>query len=317
MDSLVDEVKYKIYKQIRENRIIVLGKHFSSCQKGYLWTNENILECLDIYDIKGKLNALCVTASGDHAFNLIVKGILNIDTFDTNNMANYIAFGLKKALILRYSYEEFLQVISGLLGDIKVSDVTEIFLDLLPYMDEEYRCFWQEIINYNYEIQKEMCTNLNLLHLLCIGVTPSTDYLKNNNYLINEDNYNLLRSRLSMANITFNNVNAINLGRVYQNSKYDIIMLSNILDYFSDIWGFCWKIDKLKEYTKELMSISNDEALIFLKYIMMYSVNGMGKSTLFDSSMVRKSELVEEEIHKVIRHDGKGAMDGVILRRVK
>ena len=74
----------------------------------YFWTNENINAYLSLFPMEMYENALSVLSSGDHIFNLIQRGILDIDTFDSNLLTKYYALGLKKAMILKYSYKDFI-----------------------------------------------------------------------------------------------------------------------------------------------------------------------------------------------------------------
>ena len=92
MNSL-RESEFKIRKLAKDSLNDNRSLH-TSYSKVYLWTNENIDAYLNIVDISSKENALSVLASGDQTFNLITKGIMNIDTFDTNKLTEYFALGL-------------------------------------------------------------------------------------------------------------------------------------------------------------------------------------------------------------------------------
>ena len=84
-------------------------------------------------DFKDKKKALSVLASGDHVFNLIYYGILNIDTFDTNRLTEYYALGLKRAALLAFTYEEYLlfnqKLICLCLSYITIEPATATFND--------------------------------------------------------------------------------------------------------------------------------------------------------------------------------------------
>lgn len=97
MEKCVEGAKRLISKQVHDNRVSLFGISFSEYHKSYYWTNENIKGYLDKVDFEGKDNALAVLASGDHIFNLVEKGISNIDTFDTNKLTEYYALGFKKS----------------------------------------------------------------------------------------------------------------------------------------------------------------------------------------------------------------------------
>ena len=171
MNIAIEKTKEYIKKQVKIDRVSLINEPFSKYQKVYLSTNENIKEYLDLVSFKNKTNALTVLASGDHAFNLITKGILNIDTFDTNILTTYYVFGLKYAMILKYSYKEYLNILSILTNkQTNLELITTIIKDLLPYMDLKYRNYWNEIIDYNYNIQKDKSNHINIIYLLFMNI---------------------------------------------------------------------------------------------------------------------------------------------------
>ena len=98
----------------------------SKYSKIYFWTNENVDAYLNLVTFEGKDSALSVLASGDQLFNLICKGIINIDTFDSNKLTEYFAFGLKRAAILKYSYQDYIKYM-GRLGQNNISSPEETY----------------------------------------------------------------------------------------------------------------------------------------------------------------------------------------------
>ncbi len=290
---------------------------FQGYKKSYLLTNENIKGLLELENISDYHNALVVCSSGDQVFSLINKGILDIETFDINLMAEYIALGLKKAMIMKYSYQDFLANLKVLLNkNISLEELTSILSSLLPYMDEKYRIFWQSIIDYNYNLQKSIENKKNLILLFCrVNDLMLQRYSKRIPFLENEEEYNKLKNNLQKANINFKEANAVSLPRTYKKSS-DIIMLSNVLDYFDAYWGSYWCYSKLKEYEQSLMKIISPDGLIFLHYIF-----GSSYDTLylpFRSTNLLFSELYDEDIRDISFPDDKFTIiDKVILKRVK
>jgi len=267
MENSIRGAKGLIDKQILDRRIENFGIPFSEYQKVYFSTNENINGYLNLVDFNNKYNALSVMSSGDHIFNLITNNILNIDTFDTNKLTEYYVLGLKRALVLKYNYKEYLEAFSILIDeDSNRKNVNELIYDLLPFMETKYKNYWKELIDYNYKEQKLDNTNLNLIKMLFIN-TIDVSHL--NNYLLSENNYNKLKENIIKTNISFKCVDAVNLSSEF-NRKYDFILLSNILDYFYKFYGMNWRIDKLEEYTNELHNLSKDNGTIFVNYIYNY-----------------------------------------------
>ena len=312
MIKVIEEARKIIGKQIRYNNYLYEGFPFSKFQKFYFCTNENISGYLANVDYNDKENALSVLASGDHMFNLIEKGVKNIDTFDTNYLTKYYVFGLRYAMIIKYDYMEYLKVLSLLIDeDTSLEVITSIINDLLPYMDALYRKFWKHVSEYNYELQKKNNTNLNLINMLSLG-TEDINYLKNkNSYLLSEENYNNLKNNLLKANISFKNVDAINLPEKYE-KNYDIILLSNIPEYL----GKYFYTYDFKEYLNKLKSMLTDDGILFYNYIHKYSTNNVTREKLFTYLNSNAHNLINKEIIKV-DSETKNVKDGVIILRKK
>lgn len=312
MEMCVNGAKALIDKQVRENQISVFGVAFSSYYKSYCWTNESIAEYLKLANFDSKNTALSVLASGDHVFNLITEGITNIDTFDSNHLTEYFALGFKRAMILKYNYQEFLNNMRILCScDTNIETITDFLYDLLPYMDKRMQIFWKQILDYNYKLQKKNRTSLNLLYILCVNI-GYVGYTECNNYLRDEESYNKLKNNLSRANISFKAANAANLHTEF-NNKYDFILLSNILDYFFKLWGNKWGYDALSVYEEQLQTICNDDAVIFLQYILYMAQEN---PTLFGESDIKIEGLKNEEVIR-LANDYCGMPTGIILKRVK
>lgn len=282
------------------------GASFKPYGKTYFWTNENINGYLNLVDLEGKDSALTVLASGDHAFNLIQRGILNIDTFDTNLLTEFYSIELKRAIILKYNYEQYFSFMRILCStNVSVDVLTDMIKGLFPYMSERSKTFWYEILEYNYKLQKHHGTWINLIRLLCVNTNLHSDGI--NGYALTEENYNALRSNLSKTNITFKEANAIELDESFD-KKYDCIMLSNILDYFDSHFGYGWAYSNLKYYEMRIQKLAKNDALIFLHYIFWGGQN----SRLIHDSDIYMSDLNGEEVLEI-----PNSCDAVLLKRIK
>lgn len=294
---------------------------FDGYQQAYFTTNEKIGSYLNIYDIHGKENALTVTAGGDHAFNLITEGIYDIDTFDLNKLTEYLAFGLRLSMIIKYNYQEYLETIKKLLDDNTSNiEVSSIIYDLLPLMDEKYRLFWSEILDYNLKQQCEKNMDKNLIDILFIGIKKVKTIEFNNNYLISEDFYNRLKNNIGKANMTFTYADAHNLHNIFNKKEYDLVLLSNILGYFSDVYGIDWKYDKLEEYLNKIKQIVKDDGIIYIYYVFIYEWTNFYrkniKQNIIHNSCIKLEDLKNESLHKFnTEHDI--INDAMLLLKVK
>lgn len=256
--------------------------------KSYFWTNEDIKTEYNYLDLENIYKVLCVLSSGDHIFNLIEKDILDIDTFDTNKLTEYYALGFKKSLILRYSYDDFKIIMDNIRrGKYDIEDINDILNTLYNYMDDKYVYYWKNIINYTYKQEKDNNKKIDLFECITRKKnTVTTDLLLGNSYLDNEENYDRLRFNLDNSNITFNKCDAFDLYYTFNNNKYDLIVLSNILDYFCERCGYDWKYKKLKKYENEIKGLLNDNGIILLHYFFNYFCEN--KNIILSSNVKRK-----------------------------
>ena len=322
MKEAIDATKDIITKQVEAQKIFMFGVPFSEYQRVYKETNENIDGYMRLLDFQGKESALTVLASGDHVFNLIYYGIMNIDSFDTNKLTEYYALGIKKSAILAFPYFEYLRFMRKIMDpDISLDELNALIKSLFPFMDQKNRIFWKEIISYNYVIQKRTLVKLNLFHMILINIGKEYMGIAKNTYLKSEENYEQLRQKLALANITFQSCNCLQLENSVS-SKYDYLFLSNIPDYFDKSFGNFWEYEKLKDYEDSLANIMNEEGTIALAYLIKcYSINRQRFNTYpILSSHVKITDLETEEVitfpHILNGEESKVVKDGMILKRI-
>jgi len=312
MENSIRGAKGLIDKQILDRRIENFGIPFSEYQKVYFSTNENINGYLNLVDFNNKYNALSVMSSGDHIFNLITNNILNIDTFDTNKLTEYYVLGLKRALVLKYNYKEYIETFLKLSSESTTLDeITSIILDLTKYMENEHQKFWSKIAEYNYKEQNRRKVFLNILLMFAMegSCIDENNILTGNRYLQDEEAYNITKTNLNLANISFKNANAVNLSQNFSKT-YDTLLLSNIPDYFWIKWSDSWQYNKLKEYEEKLFEISNENATIFLNYIFENKIKPVIKR-----SYVYPEDLIHEEIKVFPSISNYSKEDSILLIR--
>lgn len=124
---------------------------YSEYSQMHFWTNENINAYLNLVSFTSNDSALSVLSSGDHVFNLIAKGIMNIDTFDSNRLTEYFALGFKRAMILKYNYYEFKMIMDKIYyGNISNEELYELIKGLYSYMEYNHKLFWESMISYDF-----------------------------------------------------------------------------------------------------------------------------------------------------------------------
>lgn len=203
-------------------------KEYSKC---YPFTNEKLKDLLELIEKTYIKNALCVLSSGDHAFNLIYHGINNIDTFDCNKVTEYYALGFKKTAIECLTYQQFLDFFFK--GSLESQNIEKY---IISCMSGKYKNFWQGYQDYvEYLMSNPQGASIFEKYFLDSGkanIFRLLAYIEesmqtNNNYLASEQDYRQLQKNLLNAQINFNYMNIKSIYR--QKEKYDLIMLSNVL----------------------------------------------------------------------------------------
>lgn len=203
----------------RGKDIMLDYQEYSKC---YPFTNERLKDLTALIDKENINKALCVLSSGDHAFNLIYHGITDIDTFDCNRITEYYALGFKKMAIQCLSYQQFLDFF---FHNSSENQVIEKYI--ISCMSENYKNFWQGYFEYlldNYNVLLSSGGSANVFKIL--GYVEES-MSANNNYLSSEEDYKQLQRNLLNAQINFKETDIKVISR--QKKKYDLIMLSNVL----------------------------------------------------------------------------------------
>ena len=279
---------------------------FMPIDKVYAFSNED-LRYIDPASCKGKKRALVVTGGGDHSLNLITNGIMEIDTFDINDLTEYY-FALKRAMIMKYSFEEFSELVmimaqqvngDQLLDGTKPKKFTsnDIIWDIIneilsaKIMDEKYQEVWKYILEfYNKNMKGRSFLTDTILHKFEHG----DNVLLFNNYLSSEAQYNLLKKRLPETKITYTHSDVMNIAKAFGGNMYDIVLLSNTLDYaleYADI--------SFEEFIKLLDNICNPNAIQYLHYVFWYNFSQW--SPILNAGVKYGGEIVSQYGVKVLK----------------
>lgn len=219
--SGISELELK--KAIRASEDIIMYGNYSASftrfNQGFFANTECIKEYLEKEEF-AKTRALSVLASGDHVFNLVHAGVKTIDAFDIN-LLQYFVYHLRVAFLKNYSYEDYIKLCSGFFTKFCAEDLIEIIKklkDSLPFDVYEY---YRRVLDFNLVTRRIK----NLYYPV-----PESFYL-GNNYLTSEEDYLALRRELEDAEVNIYIKNAVDIPQELD-TKYSIILLSNIADYF-------------------------------------------------------------------------------------
>ena len=220
MSKELDELKKRM-KSRRDN--LDFDMKFNEYSKMYSRSNENLKEY--VKNLEGK-KVLCVASSGDHLLNSVYAGATQVDTFDINR---YTA--LYQELNI-YAVKNLEPVKAYVFLCQFYPDIYWEFNNMLPpHLKEFFDCLFTE-----YDIDQIKSKLFN-------GFNSS---LENCNYN-SLDALKVLGSRL--PNIKHNHF-ICNLYSItsYIKDKYDVIYLSNILEYEKDFNKYFDIIRRLKEF---------------------------------------------------------------------
>lgn len=196
-----------------------IGFDYSEYGRPYYFTNEHLAELYNRINTSKYQNGLCVLSSGDHALNMIYKGIEQVDTFDSSRLTEYYALGIKKTAVEVLKYQEFLNLFSN--NFFRNENQLSLEKYVLSCISKEYKNFWDSFLNARKILGDEKPTVFKLCR--DIEIIRGT-----NLYLQSEKEYNKLKENLRHAKITYNNADIRELPTKF--GTYDLIVLSNIIN---------------------------------------------------------------------------------------
>lgn len=268
-------VRYDIKQTLKLND--ESRKRFSKYSKMYIMTTENINGYYKYFDFKNK-KVLVPTSSFDHALNAILKGAIEVDTFDINRLSFYMS-NLKLAAVKSLTYDEFIEFF---LSDNSFN--YELYKKICQYLDND-------VIEYFNEIYKQFNYNGKSISNSYLFHHGHKNIIKDNTYLL-DNNYDFLKEKVKNTKVVFINTSILNLSKLI-NKKYDLIFLSNISDYAKNLF----KGDYLKKYfnfiKNDIIKLLNKNGIVQLAYIYDYGKDGQIRSDI-NIEEKRKKVITEE-----------------------
>lgn len=216
----------------------------------YFSTTEFISSYLD-NESYNKNRALTVLASGDHVFSLASKGIQEIDAFDINKLAYYVYY-LKLAMLRKLPYQTFIKVCVEFNYWTSHDEIIAIIDSLKNNMPEDVYEYFKKIFEWQ---EKETGSLSNLFY------DAYYDKLEiANPYLHSEEEYLDCRKRMADTNVNLYFGDARKIPQTVC-GPYDIILLSNIADYFGKN-NIPLRLDDFKAYIDSYYNLLNQGGLL-------------------------------------------------------
>ena len=197
-------------------------KTFMENSSIYKFTNENITEYF--HHLENKEKILSVIGSGNQILNSILAGTNNIDCFDISYFPEYYLF-LQIASIISLDEEDYFHYYLSEDRDVMFSDY---FYDKIrDNLKGKYKEFWDYLymLDDGYDIYNSLLFRQDFY--------SKNQAIKYNPFL-QENNYNKLKNILTTSNIEINPV-VTDVITTKFSDKYNLIYLSNILNYYFNI----------------------------------------------------------------------------------
>lgn len=265
---------------------------FSEYSKGYIFTNEDINGYLTSEEYN-KNKALTILGSGDHVFNLISHGFNNIDAIDINKLEYYV-YELKKCAIMHLSFWDFLNFFDA----INKSDIVK----MLNYLAQLKKYLPEDVYKYFENVIIELRGDGLLPNLYTFSSRIS--YIKGNLYLKGEDEYLNLRSGLEKAqvNLHFGDIRKL-ISRF--DGGYDIVLLSNVVDYFGS-YDSPLTLEEFKNFMEKILKLLNPDGLIISSIFWLAAHLKDDDYTLFKGSEVTLENLGRDNVRVLPNAFGHG-----------
>lgn len=212
-------------------------------ERVYAFSNENLTECFENFDIKNK-KCLTVLGSSDQVFDLYLKGAEAVDAFDINFLSRHYFYLKKAALEADFTKDEYFAFFNG--DDVNRIDGAldvKLFSKLKSYLEKDERLFWSYL--FETYTTKEISTHLFSREILKSKMLERTiSYLSDEGFLE-------LKKIIHKVKINFYNQDLFNLPEVL-NDSYDFMYLSNIVQYIDGMIS-SYNGDEQKNQTLKLL----------------------------------------------------------------
>ncbi len=207
---------------------VIYGNCSHHFDRIYARTNENLTDTLGKFDFNDK-NVFSVLASSDQLLKAYCLGARNVDTFDINQLAEYYYY-LRK---WEYIYDDCLYPFG------KSNDqLLELLHNVIPKYEEELIAlkFWK--------ILACSARDFNLLSSCRLFNYHSVDYR------FDFDELSKIRETFEKQKLSFQKCDIFKPLPASVKSKYDIVIMSNILEYCNGHSGLVVCRDNLSELLK-------------------------------------------------------------------
>lgn len=265
-------------KALEASRDLIYGLYFFRGFKDYASTYFVTSECIkDYLDAVEYLKdrALTILSGGDQVFNLIYCGVKEIDAFDSNQLT-YFVYHLRRAMLNILSFQDFKKAnLIFTSSPNNFSSHIDILEKVKHNLPEEVYEYFRKMIEFS---DGNPMVNFESLYY---GITDK-DFTRNN-YLVSEDAYQKLKKSLNDTEVNITFTDALTLPTKLSKT-YDIILLSNIADYFSKS-NPNFGLQEFKKFIASYLNLLNPDGVL-INYL--YRIN--------DQNPIRGLPITKEDL---------------------
>lgn len=253
----------------------------------YSRTNEDLKRLFEIIDVQGK-NVLSVLSSSDYLFSALYKDVGNIDTFDINSIT-YRYYFLRKWLI-QNGYVDA--------GKVCTQDIFKIISSVKSDNQSEIdsALFWK----YFFNLSRCKKDHLYYYDNLFIDIAAKK--------MIYEENLRDVADALDGYKLQFKHMNVCN--GFYPDKKYDVIFLSNIMDYNRNSKS---RIEDIRDNLDDLLT---DDGIIVMSHFSFFSGFNSEKEVFGDLFDYIPLDIVDSSITYYVYKKKKKYYNGVKIKTI-
>lgn len=258
--------------ETRKKAFALAAEEFSTKEKAhssyspiYLASTENVIDSMKIY--KNYETVLAVGSSGAQGFEAALNGAYKIDLFDINELQR-LYFEYMKTAITILDYETFLKhftiktymskservIFKDFLSD-------ELYDKLVKYLPQDVQDVYTPLYDYFNSV------DLILSNLYRTDYTLLASYLKKYISFYNYDEYYKLQRilRNEQCQITYKTLPITEILKQYS-GKYDLIMLSNVLQFYDQIENLN-TVQLVEDFINNLSNLLTEDGVIEVSYL--------------------------------------------------
>lgn len=319
MKTNLEEIKKVIEILLDNNQISSSDKAFGCCSPVYCSTNENISGYLHKNYSLDNSKVLSVTGSGDIPMEFALRKATNIDCFDINALAGYMA-KLKIVSVLELDHQAFLDFYADynrMNNCEKVLNSNVYANKIEKHLDGDTKEFWNHV--YTLASNRQSLFPAGVLirsSNLFANNSVSYELLSKLDSFVEKANYYKLKQLLETAKFNFIESNMFDLPQNIGNNKYSTIYLSNIAEYLKDMYDNN-RLSKFKDFIANslLHNLSKDGLMIGAYLFNFLNNDGKGDYDIYDTNKRNEylSDIFETITFNSATHELDKTKDAVLV----